>query len=171
VIRSAFAYRGALRDLILRWKFSPDRLAGAFLAPLLIEGIVRWYPCYRPDLVIPVPPTLAALRERRFCPALDLALAAARFLGIPCLRDTFSHQGTPQVGRGKKERERGMRGAITPRGPLPGRRLRILVVDDVVTTGATIREMVRAIRLSTRDPEIRSITLARTLSPPSLDLG
>jgi predicted amidophosphoribosyltransferase len=95
--------------------------------------------------VVPVPQHPRRLRGRGFSPANELARDVARQVGAPLgatallrLRDTRS-----QTGLGRSERARNVRGAFASREPAPAC---VWLVDDVVTTGATLTEAARALR-------------------------
>ena len=102
-------------------------------------------PMPAPDRVIPIPLHARSLRRRGFNPAAILARSVARAIGRPCdatalvrTRDTAS-----QTGLSRRERRRNVRGAFAPRGPQPGC---VWLVDDVVTTSATLAEAARVLR-------------------------
>lgn len=96
-------------------------------------------------IVTCVPPDPRRLRERGYHPAELLARAVARAQGVrfrPLL--TKARASPPQVGRPREERRDAMRGLFLPRAQ--GRGESVLVVDDVITTGATVSEAARALR-------------------------
>ncbi|HEX8771251.1 MAG TPA: phosphoribosyltransferase family protein, partial [Acidimicrobiales bacterium] len=88
------------------------------------------------------PTTGARRRERGFDQAELLARAVARRLGLPCRRLLRRRPGPAQTGRDREGRQSGP--AFTTRrvtGPA-----RVLLVDDIVTTGATVSAAARALR-------------------------
>src|SRR5690606_30269026 len=100
------------------------------------------------DCVTFVPSHPRRRRERGFEPAALLAAACARALAVPRsrrralrVRDT-----APQVGLGRGARAKNLRGAFRA-APSPSAP-RVLVVDDVRTTGATLREVAAALEAS-----------------------
>jgi ComF family protein len=99
------------------------------------------------DLVVPVPlPTLRRLR-RGYNQSEEVARHLARRLGIPMAGRLLSRrlQGRPQAGLRAAERERNVHGAFRIRRPGRLRGRRVLLVDDVWTTGATLRACARAL--------------------------
>ncbi len=97
------------------------------------------------DVVVPVPPHPRRLRERGLDPVALIARPIARALGaryvpraIVRARDT-----PPQASLGRGERARNVAGCFAVRAALD--EARVLVVDDVRTTGATLFEMAQAV--------------------------
>ncbi len=113
---------------------------GAFMARQAAQLPQRF------DTVIPVPLHRERLIARGYDQAGWLARAVARRLGLPCLLDRLERTRAtlPQAGLGKNERHDNAAGAFAARRPLPVR-TRVLLVDDVVTTGATIQAAAAAL--------------------------
>jgi ComF family protein len=141
-----FRYTHPLDLLEARFKFRGDLAAGRVLAELMIERAGIDAPA-RPDLIVAVPLHIARLRERGYNQALELARPLARALGVPIDRDLMIRtRATPaQTGLDAASRRRNVRGAFAVRTgrPLPAH---VALFDDVMTTGATLREGVRALR-------------------------
>jgi ComF family protein len=103
----------------------------------------------RPDLIVPVPLSPARLAERGYNQAWELARRLARSTGVPARADVLQRVlDTPhQADLNRAQRLLNPRGAFT----VPTRRraavagLRIALVDDVLTTGATAREAAQAL--------------------------
>ena len=163
--RSAVAYAWPWAALIARLKFQQDiGLAGA------LAGLLRRTPgvteaLAQADWLLPMPLAPARLAERGYNPALLLArrLPPARCLtdGLRRVRDT-----PPQRGLTRAERQRNVRGAfaVNPAhaAALHGRR--VVLVDDVMTTGASLHEAARTLRAA-GVAHITALALARTDLP------
>ncbi|NCT66448.1 MAG: ComF family protein [Rhodanobacteraceae bacterium] len=140
-----FRYGHPLDLLETRFKFGRDLAAGRVLAELMIERAHRDAPA-RPDLLLPIPLHPARLRERGYNQALELARPLARALAIPLGHERLvrTRATPPQTGLDAAARRRNLRDAfaLAP-GPLPAH---VALLDDVMTTGATLREAARTLR-------------------------
>lgn len=134
-------YQGPLRDCVqgLKYQSKPrlDRALGTLLAETLAQRFVHALP---PDLLVPVPLHPHRLRQRGFNQALLLGREVGSGLRLPvCPHLLQRHRPTPpQQGLPARERRHNLRGAFSLTRPLQGER--ILLVDDVMTTGTTARE-------------------------------
>jgi ComF family protein len=159
-LRSAVAYEGAARALVRSLKYrgalgAADSMAAqmaASLPPGLLRGAV----------LVPVPVPPGRRRRRGFNQAERLAACLAARTGGRVL-DCLERVGAagPQVGRDREQRLRGLRGAVRVRpGALAPRRA--VVVDDVVTTGATLGACAEALRWAGVS-RVEAVSYARTL--------
>lgn len=133
-ILAPFAYEGAARRAVLQLKFSgARRVVGALAAPMAEALGAASESTF--DSVTWVPLGRARRRERGFDQARLLAVAVGRQIGVPVSRllDRTRETG-PQARRGAEQRRSAMAGAFIARRPVPAR---VLLIDDVVTTGAT----------------------------------
>jgi predicted amidophosphoribosyltransferase len=142
-------YAGARRQAILALKERGRADLAAPLARTLALGIHRlltWGMVETPLTIVPAPTRGSAARRRGGDPVTRLARAAvARHPEIavaPVLR--IKALARDSVGLGTSARERNLAGRVRLRGEPP--RSEVLVVDDIVTTGATARESVRTLR-------------------------
>jgi ComF family protein len=143
--RGAYAYGGALATAIGRWKNLPDVSLTQGLCDLF--GAVEWERWFeeRPHKIIFVPPDSSRLRRRGFHPAGLLARELARQLQISIDSRAVRTCGTYRTSRGqgrggRRDRLRGVFSVEPSR--ILGRRL--VLVDDVMTTGATVDAISRA---------------------------
>jgi len=97
------------------------------------------------DAVLPVPLHWRRRWFRGFNQADEIATPVAGYLAVPSLRNVKRVRATPfQSGLSARERARNLRGAFAVRGALSAKH--ILIIDDVITTGATVRLLARALR-------------------------
>lgn len=141
-----FRYEHPLDLLEARFKFHADLAAGRVLSALMIERAAIDVPA-RPELLIPVPLHAARLRERGYNQALELAQPLAHAFAIPLRADLLlrTRATPPQSGLDAKTRGKNLRGAfaVAAEATLPSH---VALVDDVMTTGATLRECARVLR-------------------------
>lgn len=140
---AAFVYGGPLADAVVAMK-SPARLdAVAPMAHLYARASRRF--ARQVDVVVPIPSHRASLRRRGFDPVAALARAAAHDLGVPCDHRLLvrPRESTPQFALEGHARRENVRGAFRA-GAVDGRR--VLLVDDVRTTGATLGEASSVLR-------------------------
>lgn len=140
-----FRYAHPLDLLEARFKFHADLAAGRVLASLMIERLAADAPA-RPEVIVPVPLHHARLGERGYNQALELARPLARASGIRMCHDLLRRvRATPaQTGLDAKARRRNLRDAfaLTATDELPEH---VVLLDDVMTTGATLREAARCL--------------------------
>ncbi len=164
-LRSIAFYQTTLQDAIHLFKFEKKQVLAEHLIHLInahipIDCCIADY-----DFILPVPIHKKRLRERGFNQATLLAKGIAQTEGVPVLTDTLvRHRHTvAQSSLGMEARQHNITGAFEVPNPEVIRDKRILIVDDVFTTGATIREAVN--ELWKADPaEVDVLTLARTLN-------
>jgi ComF family protein len=139
-------YRGAAIDLVRSLKFDGDPVSGRVLATLMKAAIDAAYDAdARPQVVIPVPLSLRRLLLRGQNQAAVLARRVARPLRLPVDYDACRRvrHTAPQTGRSRRERRANLRGAFECTRRIEGQT--VALVDDVVTTGATVRAVTRAL--------------------------
>ena len=164
-IAAALSFDGAARSAILGLKYGNRRAVATSLAEILVRRLGLAVPGAGPldqvdevDLVTWAPTSRRRVVERGYDQAELLARAVARQLGVPCRRLLYREHGALQVGRGRAERLEGPTFRVRS-----GRPLRVLVVDDVVTTGATLIAAGQALHAA----GIREVRLVAVASTPA----
>ena len=154
---SPYRFAEPLRPAIHRFKYEGEHAFGGVLGRLLAEAVRA--EGFDFDLVAPVPLHDARLRQRGYNQSEILARALAA-CGRPLTTDLKRVRATaPQVGKNREEPRTNVAGAFAWQGPaLTGRR--ILLVDDVCTTGATLDACAQALRPHA-PAGIVAVTLAR----------
>lgn len=139
-------YRGALKEAVLAFKLGRRTGLSGMLGLVISAACLDRPRRIKLELAIPVPLHPTRLKRRGFNQSLELARLPAKRLGIPLdhgalvrVRDTV-----PQMLLSKKERSTNLDGAFLA-DPARVRGKRVLLVDDVVTTGSTLREAVKAL--------------------------
>jgi ComF family protein len=152
-----FCYDTPLREMVLGLKHGQALdLAGYFarrMLPLLHQEV---------DLILPVPLHSARLRHRGFNQCVEIARQLGRLIGRPAdLYGVVRDVDTPhQLGKRRAARRRNVRGVFRCRQDYSG--MRILVIDDVMTSGATLDELARTLKLAGAKM-VYNLVVARTL--------
>jgi ComF family protein len=157
-------HEGIVRTRIHQFKFEGQT---EWIPPLieLLEIACAGSEMPLPELILPVPLHIKRLKERGFNQSGLLAGELARKLGVPvCLNAMVRKNWTqPQTGLTRNERLKNVRGAFELTGERRVRGRRILLVDDVFTTGTTLSECARILKKKGRAAEVRAITVTRAL--------
>lgn len=146
-----FVYAHPLDLLLTRLKFGRSLAAGRVLSDLWNETITAFSPRL-PDFFVPVPLHRSRLRERGYNQALELIRPLARALRIPLAESLLSRtRATPaQANLDAATRRQNLRGAFefqaSALGGMAAERAHVALIDDVMTTGTTLRECARVLR-------------------------
>lgn len=141
---SCGAYDGKLRDLVHLFKYERMLPLGRVFGSMMIRAYPR---DQRFDVLVPVP----AHWRRRFWRGFDQAEVLARELsrrtGIPAVRALRRRRHTdPQAGLTRRQRRENIRGCFQTAAPEAVRGRRVLLIDDVLTTGATVNAAAAALK-------------------------
>ncbi|MDB6163114.1 MAG: ComF family protein [Xanthomonadaceae bacterium] len=141
---AACVYSRPLDRLLPRFKFHGDLAAGRLLAQLMADACAG---LPRPEALVPIPLHRSRLRSRGYDQALELASPLARMLDLPLHDDLLVRQRVtaPQSELSARARRRNVRNAfvVDAGTPLPAH---VALVDDVMTTGASVHAAARALR-------------------------
>lgn len=147
--RSALPFKGDARKLVHELKYKKGTWLRHDLADILAGCVEANYDVGSIDLVVPSPLHSARLHKRGFNQSGILAEALARRIHAACGSGLVSRcRDTPSQTkmRSAAERRENVKGAFVVRRPELARARTILVVDDVMTTGATLHEIARALK-------------------------
>ena len=158
-VRAVYRYAFPVDGLIQRLKYAGQEVIAAHLARAMAAAVAM--PAW-PDLILPMPLHPRRLRERGFNQAALLAGHLAGLLDVELaptacrrVRDT-----PPQVDLPVDQRHRNIRGAFECVADLSGRR--VVLVDDVMTTGASLDELARVVQRAGA-AEVSAWVVARTV--------
>ena len=157
--RSAFVYEGPARDAVLALKFHGLAAIAKTMAVPMAERLVAWDPPV--SAIVPVPLAPSRRRARGYNQSDLLAREIARIAGLPVEAGAVVRRRAtpPQVGQPDWEarRENVARAFAPGRRPLDGG---VLLIDDVITTGATLDACARVL-LGTGAGPVFALTFAR----------
>jgi ComF family protein len=155
--RCAGVFGHPLSRLVVLFKDGGERRLASILGELVASA--QEYGRDLPDAVVGIPASPAALARRGFDHGALLAAATASALGVPALAALTSLTHGDQRRLGRDERAANLRGglALSPGVEVPPR---VLLVDDVLTTGATLDSAARVL-LAAGAEEVRAAAVAR----------
>ena len=148
-------YQGHLKELIRRLKFDRTQSAAILCAELILA---QFGSTSDVDAVTAVPVSPTRFRERGCNQSALIARIMAKRTGGPYAETLRRSSGGHQIGLGRHERLAAIYGAFTPIRRLDG--LRVLVIDDVLTIGATLAECA-AVLSSVGARTVSAATVAR----------
>ncbi len=146
--RAAFLYTGEMRKSIYRMKFQNRRDYLDFYAASMIRAGEGYLQSWRPDVIAPIPMHWRKKAKRGYNQAELLSERISRMTGIPhnphllrCVRMAGN-----QKELGREDRRKNLRGTFAAAGSSARFPERVLLVDDVYTTGSTMDEAARALK-------------------------
>lgn len=162
--RSFARYDSTMQRLVTLLKYSPVAPLGKWLA-LQMEQVVRLYPiCQKASCVVAVPLDRSRMRERGYNQAELIARPLAHRLGLPMANNFLLRLRSrpPHLKLTRRERWETVRGAFQAHGGGRVDKSHVLLVDDVLTSGATLDACARALR-SAGAEAVYAITVARVI--------
>jgi ComF family protein len=146
-LRAIFDYHGLIADYLKRFKYDQNMLYGQVVMRLFWNGCGDELRQLSPMTLIPAPSHRDRLKIRGFNQAYQIARFLSQQLKWPlndrCLIRKKSTQS--QHSLNKEERRKNLRDAFVVKGPAPKH---VVIVDDIVTTGATVGAIAQALRLA-----------------------
>ena len=158
-------YDGVLKELIHIYKYNMIKSLGCDLVSLMIDYIKSGNGIHpHPNSIMYVPLHRRKLKERGFDQSYILAREIGDYLNIPLITDNLSKSRYtgPQVKLSGNERLRNVKGAFIVQKPDEIRKMNILLIDDVFTTGTTVNECARVLKRAGTD-RVDVLTLARAV--------
>ncbi|HSW69063.1 MAG TPA: ComF family protein [Gammaproteobacteria bacterium] len=148
ITHSLFLYQPPVPKLILDLKFYHALTHAKLLGELLAEKIIHeWYQeSALPTVIIPMPLHVSRLKERGFNQAVEIARPIAKALDLPLMiHDVARIKPTlPQATLSADKRKKNVKNAFLIKKSLENQH--VAVVDDVITTGNTMREFCRMLK-------------------------
>lgn len=146
---AAFTYTGRLRQSVYRMKADNRREYLDFYAVAMLQALRPRLGLWQPQLVLPVPMYWRKKCVRGYNQSELLAKIVGRLAGLPvdCRALACVRTHTAQKLLGRRERMQNLRGSFLLKKELPGVE-RVLLVDDVYTTGSTMDELARVLKQS-----------------------
>lgn len=135
-------HEGAVRELLHRAKYERAQAGIGEMAEIM-QSLLPLLPS--PAALVPIPTASGRIRQRGYDQSVLLARQLSRHSGLPAAYLLIRFGQAHQVGAGRKERLQHLRGAFRVKGAraLPRH---VVLVDDVLTTGATIETAARALK-------------------------
>lgn len=164
--RSCYVYEGAPKKFVYRLKFGGRRYLAAFIAEAMVD---RYLDCgFECDCVVAVPLSAKRKRKRGYNQAELVAEELSCRLKLPLIDGALvkTKENKPQTKLTRREREENVRGVYEVTSPETFKGRRVLVVDDVMTTGATLGEVSRVLyKAKARSVEALTYCSTRFVSP------
>lgn len=163
-VRSVALYDGPWKELIYVFKYRRGEYLDRFLAEFIVRVIEKNQFLKRCDFLIPVPLYWLDRRRRGYNQASLLASQIGKLTSIPLLQNVLikCKKVPSQTKLSMAQRLKNVTGAFTVRNPGTVKDKKILLIDDVFTTGSTANECAKVLKNSGAS-RVHVVTLARGL--------
>jgi len=160
-VRSWSVYEKSVKEAIHALKYQNNLSVGSIFCESLVAVILR--EGWKPDAIVPIPLSKVRMKERGYNQAAILAYPVSLRLGVPMFQNLIQRTKTTesQVHLNHYERMANLQNAFSARYTHHKFR-KVLIVDDVITTGSTINDCARAI-LESGAEEVYGISVARAV--------
>jgi ComF family protein len=158
-VQVAVEYKGVAVQLVARLKFSRTQAAAPLIARVMARNLS---PSPVDTVVVHIPTANRRVRERGYDQAQLIAREFARCRRLPCQTLLRRCGSTRQVGANREQRTVQLASAFYCPNPNRVRGKRIVVVDDVLTTGATVEAATRVLRQAGA-AEVKAVLFAQKL--------
>ena len=157
-------YESFLRHYILQFKYHGEKHLGRFFGDQVYEKL-KGYDLSNYDCLLPVPSTPSSISNRGYDTVRLIGERLSELCGLPLARDILeSLERTPQMPLSWKERQENIKGGFRLIDPSRVAGKGFLVLDDVLTTGSTLDEVMRT--LCTAAPRrLKAVVLAKVPPP------
>lgn len=162
--RAVGRYEKSLLNSIHRFKYREDLGTGRELGSLMAKFAFHSFNIQDFSLIVPVPLHINRLRERGFNQSLILARALSKKFRLPVDFDSLKRRmpTASQVSLGRAARKMNVKGAFHLADAAAVKDEKIILIDDVFTTGSTVRECA-SVLMEGQAKEVAVITLARAV--------
>ena len=157
--KSLYLYKGKIKQTMYRFKYSNKREYGAFFAKKALEKYGDWIKQNKIEAIVPVPMYQSKMRERGYNQAEVFANELAKITGLMIEPDVVVRvkDTTPQKELNDLERKNNLKNAFQKRKSIV-QYSRVLVVDDIYTTGSTADAVAREV-IKTWDCQVYILTI------------
>lgn len=160
-VRAAYRAVGTVREVVLRFKYQREYFLRPWLGRWMRDGFRRYYAEESWDALIPVPIHPERRKERGFNQSSEIACWLGAKVGVKVEEGLVRVKATPPQARLRRaERLRNLRGALALAPGFDPRGRRLLLCDDVFTTGATADACARVLKQAGAE-EVAALTVAR----------
>ncbi|OGF48519.1 MAG: hypothetical protein A2231_04420 [Candidatus Firestonebacteria bacterium RIFOXYA2_FULL_40_8] len=162
--RSAGVYQGVLKEALYEFKYKGKKRLGKYLGEFMAAYLKENGGLEDIDLIIPVPISESKLEKREYNQTEILADYLGKYFEIPVIKDVLirTKDTLAQYELSREDRFKNVNGAFDIKNPVKIKWACILLVDDLLTSGATADECSKML-LGSGASQIRVFTLARGL--------